>query len=648
MCADIGQLKRSALRRSLQTCFFDATATILQNAPKRGKLATRYSASWKWSLTLCALLQQGIADNSQPQSIRSKAKELGIHPDNVTSHSHHNLFTSAGINSMTDSALIQGLERISNQSLLDNIEKSLREGIEHPWEHILPEDIGSCFEMVKELEAVQVDDGIELVYADGRRKGGVHHTPFDVTQHMANLSLEKLEISDEAIPEDLVICDLAVGAGAFLLQYARIVANISKLDVGLILEKHVIGFDIDPNVLQICSLCFHLERGCPNSESSYNLHQLDSIGQLNSRERIKQRVVEMMPSSKGNPTITTGNPPYVRVKAADYEYLGFQSNKCGNLSAYFIEQAIEITQIGKVVCQIVPQSIIQSQGMKSIRRILQTRCSNVDIEAYGCVPGYMFDQGKIGSNSNTAITQRVAIITAVTGESQNPTLTATRFIRWGSKERDVLFENIEKTQIPKELSLDYDIPMIGDDDSKNVLLEIRRNNRFLGDLLGSNERMKLFIPKAVRYFCTASRNDLYRSQIELNFDNQYSRNMAQILINSSYFYWHWRIYGNGFQISNNDLHNLPIPSKEKQELYQHKIDTMANRLHSRRKALAVKKSNKGMIENIKYDNDSKLMHDLDKLVGDLFGLEISYPFHAAKENSLKGYEIQIENHLSFS
>ena len=86
----------------------------------------------------------------------------------------------------------------------------------------------------------------------------------------------------------------------------------------------------------------------------------------------------------------------------------------------------------------------------------------------------------------------------------------------------------------------------------------------------------------------------------------------------------------------------------RQELYRNKIDTMANRLHSRRKALAVKKSNKGMIENIKYDNDSRLMRDLDKLVGDLFGLEISYPFHAAKENSLKGYEIQMENHFSFS
>ena len=89
---------------------------------------------------------------------------------------------------------------------------------------------------------------------------------------------------------------------------------------------------------------------------------------------------------------------------------------------------------------------------------------------------------------------------------------------------------------------------------------------------------------------------------------------------------------------------MPVPSTEKQEQYQKKIDTMADRLHRRRKALAVKKSNKGMIENIKYDNDKQLIDDLDKLVRLLFGLEEDYPFHAAKQNSLKGYrELILKN-----
>jgi len=544
---------------------------------------------------------------------------------------------------MPDSVVAKGIEKISNQSLLEKIEKKLVKGIEQPWDHILPEDIGSCFEVIKEIDAIEGENGVELVYADERRKSGVHYTPFDVTRHMADLSLEKIQIPDDSIPEDLVICDLAVGAGAFLIQFARIISNITGINVGVIMEKHMIGFDIDPSVLQICSLCFHLERGCPNTDSAYQLHRVDSIGQLNSREKIKMRIAEMMPASKGNPTITTGNPPYVRVKSKDYSHLGLQSHECRNLSAYFLEQAIEITEIGKVICQIVPQSIIQSNGMYTIRKILHTRCSSIDIEAFGCVPGYMFDQGKIGSNSSTSITQRVAIITAITGEAKTPILTSTRFIRWGSKERDILFEKIQKTRIPKQLFSEYDFPMLGDEIAKNVLLKAINSNRNLPDILGSNNRLKLFVPKAVRYFCTAARNDLHRSQIELKFLDLSSRNMAQILINSSFFYWHWRIFGNGFQVSNRDLHRLPIPSAKIQEIHQKEINSMANRLHRKRKSLTVKKSNKGMIENIKYDNDLKLMCDLDKLVRTLFNLESDYPFHAAKENSLQGHQSHFQS-----
>ena len=634
----IGQLQRSALRRALQSCFFESILAILESASRRGKLATRYEASWKWALTICSLLQQGVSENSKIELIKMETVRLGIHPNNVSSHSHQLLFNTPGINSMPNSAVAEGIKKLSNQSLLEKMDKKHRKEIEKPWNYILPEDIGSCFEIIREIKAVEGKNSIELVYADGRRKSGVHFTPFDVTRHMVDLSLEKIEISDDSIPEDLVICDLAVGAGAFLLQYARIISNMTGISVGLILEKHVIGFDIDPNVLQISSLCFHLERGCPNVETAYQLHKIDSIGQLNSREKIKTRIAEMMPSSKGNPTITTGNPPYVRVKSKEYSHLGFQSNKCGNLSAYFVEQAIEITEIGKVICQIVPQSIIQSKGMNSIRKILHTRCSSIDIEAYGCVPGYMFDQGKIGSNSSTSITQRVAIITAVTGEAKTPVLTSTRFIRWGSKERDILFDDLQKTQIPNQLSADYDFPMIGEENAKKVLLKTKASNRTLSNILCSNNRLKVFVPKAVRYFCTAARNDLHRSQHELNFLDITSRNMAQILINSSFFYWHWRIYGNGFQVSKRDLQRLPIPSVETQEKYQKEINSMANRLHRKRKSLAVKKSNKGMIENIKYDNDPKLMNDLDGLIITLFELQSSYPFHASKENSLKGHQ----------
>tara|TARA_B100001142_G_scaffold95564_1_gene97450 strand:- start:209 stop:382 length:174 start_codon:yes stop_codon:yes gene_type:complete len=51
----------------------------------------------------------------------------------------------------------------------------------------------------------------------------------------------------------------------------------------------------------------------------------------------------------------------------------------------------------------------------------------------------------------------------------------------------------------------------------------------------------------------------------------------------------------------------------------------------------VYKENKGLISNIKYDNDKKLMKALDSLILDLFEVKEEYPFHALKANSIANY-----------
>jgi hypothetical protein len=632
----IGQLERSALRKSLQTCFQQGIVKIMTSSHKRGKLSTRYAASWRWMLTLCSISQQGINLGNKNDTFQNIAKSLGIHSLNNNPQGHQKLFQVTGINSIPEFSLIKGFEEISNQSLLSKIESKYRSSVVNPWEHILPEDIGSCYELVKEISVREVQGNVQLVHSDGRRKSGIHHTPFDVTEHMVNISLEKIDFTDDSIPEDLVVCDIAVGAGAFLLQYARILSKITCNDVGYILEKHVIGFDIDAEVLQICSLCFHLERNCPNLISLYHLYEVDTIGLINSREIIRNKIFQMMPESKGNATITTGNPPYVRVKSSDFENLGFYSNKCGNLSAYFLEQAINITQIGKVVCQIVPLSITQSERMLPIRQLLQSRCSSLDIESYDCVPGYLFDQGKIGSNSNSSITQRVAIINVKTGP-EDISVETTRLIRWSSKERNVLFENIDKIEVPKIFLEDFQFPMIGTHRTRRILSQICLTNRNLEELLVSQSKISLFIPKAIRYFTTASRTSLNRSELEIFLRDSKSRDLVQVLVNSSYFYWYWRITGSGFQVNKSTLYNLPIPSLGQQEKYLNRIQNMSKRLQRRRLKLMVFKENKGLISNIKYDNDKKLMKDLDSLILDLFEVKEQYPFHALKANSIANY-----------
>ena len=639
----VGQLERSALRRALQSCFIKSTLEILHHSHRRGKLDTRFEASWKWALTISALLQQGISDDSEPSLIRDAALELNIHGGSTRRHSHQRLFKAPGVQTVPNRAIELGLSKLSNQALLAACPKDIRNSMEFPWKFVLPEDIGSCFEIVKEMRVTEREGVIQLEYDHDRRNAGAHHTPYDVTEHMVKTSVKKLESSTDQI-QGVLVCDIAVGAGAMLVQAARQLAEILQKSVADVLKSHVVGFDLDATVLRICSLVFHLQCDCPDDESEYNLHALDSVGKRNSKHRLTTLLAELNDSTERRPMITIGNPPYVRVKTDFAINTDLTSRRCGNLSALFLEQAMRLSANGDVVSQVVPLSMIQAGRMKQIREVLFQESSEIQIEAFDCVPGYLFDQGKVGNNSNTAITQRVAIITAVRGVRQQPRITTTRFLRWGSKERDVLFHELDLYEIPYELC-QHQIPLLGNKHACDVLKEIKKTNRVLDDLIHQDSKECLYIPKAVRYFCTASRVDLQRSQIRICFPDRMHRDVAHIVINSSMFYWFWRLYGNGFQVTIDVLKQIPMPSQRSIHSFASEIQAMSDVLHASRDRLAVSKSNKGQIANIKYDLDEDLMGALDALICKIFDLRKPYPFKAAKENSLAGYASHFDGRI---
>ena len=90
----------------------------------------------------------------------------------------------------------EGLKEVNNEAIRANLPSLIKKNIQNPWDFIVTEDIGSCYEIVKELFAVESDGCINLKQIEDRRKNGIHHTPFDVTEHMSNLALQKIEIGN--------------------------------------------------------------------------------------------------------------------------------------------------------------------------------------------------------------------------------------------------------------------------------------------------------------------------------------------------------------------------------------------------------------------------------------------------------------------
>tara|TARA_B110000003_G_scaffold163880_1_gene163858 strand:+ start:2968 stop:4902 length:1935 start_codon:yes stop_codon:yes gene_type:complete len=639
----INQLQRSALRRALQQIFIDGTLVIYSKLGTSISDEEKFNISWKSMLCLVGIRTSIDIDNLTMEEIIRLMKQKEIIPSSRKSHQHHSLVNEC-ITILNKKSMKLGVESVSSLMLLKALKKERIEHFSNPWNHVLPEDIGSCYEVMMECKIEESEGVYNFIQRKDRRNSGIHHTPFDLAEHMCELAITKSNYDKFETSEFLAV-DIAHGAGAFTLQMARKISRIKNIDIQRVLTENILGFDIDSEVLEVASFCFHIEANFPKKPLSYNLFRLNSLEGDKSRKNIHDKIAKMVDINSAK-IVVIGNPPYVEIKLEEYQEYGFETLKCRNLSAFFLEQALSILPINSVISQVVPISLIHSKRMISIRELIIKISKSVHVESFDCVPGYMFDQGKIGSNSNTAITQRISVITLVVGEKLNY-FSSSRFLRWRGDERNTLFESIRNVRLNKELYSPDCWPCIGSKEEKNILNKIMKNPKKVKHLISKDLQHRLFIPDSTRYFISAVHQDLERGQKVICLPNQESSDLVQILLNSDFFYWFWRITDGGFSVSLNTISSLPLPPDRIIENKQSDITKIARKLRSRRimDSCRVVKSNKGDKINYKFDKDKNLMTEIDNLVHELYEIEIKYSFHAHKSNSIQRFEAKLSSGL---
>jgi hypothetical protein len=640
----ISQLQRSALRRALQQIFIDGTLEVYSKFNSKINDKDKFSISWRSMLCLVGLRTSVCIDllSLEEVILLLKEKEI-ISSSRKQSHQHHRLLKNS-ITKLNEISMMNGIKAVSSSTLLKALKKERVEPFENPWSYVLPEDIGSCYEVIMECQIEGSNENYKLAHRQDRRNSGIHHTPFDLTNHMCGLALTKSNYSRINDSEFLAV-DIAHGAGAFTLQIARKISKIGKIDIKDVLTEYVLGFDIDSEVLEVASFCFHIEANFPKKPLFYNLYKLNSLGGERSRKTINDKISKMVDVNSAK-IVAIGNPPYVEVKLKEYQEHGFKTLKCRNLSAYFLEQALEVLPKNSVISQVVPISLIHSKRMNSVRDLMVKKSKAIHVESFDCVPGYMFDQGKIGSNSNTSITQRISVITIVVGEKLNH-FSSSRFLRWRGNERNTLFKSINRVRLGKEFYSSDCWPCIGSQQEKSILSKIIKNPKKVKDLISKNHQHQLYIPDSTRYFISAVHEDLKRGQKMICLSDRKSSDLVQVLLNSDLFYWYWRITDGGFSVSLNTISSLPLPPERNIAKKELEISKIARKLRSKTimDTCRVVKSNKGEKINYKFDKEKRLMADIDNLVHELYGLDNKYAFHAHKSNSIQGFETKLSSGL---
>lgn len=374
--------------------------------------------------------------------------------------------------------------------------------------------------------SVLYEYSLAYVDRDKRKQEGQYFTPDDVAQIMARKA--------ETFPKNKKWIDPCSGVGNLSYWLAKFQHNPENF-----IKNNLILIDRDKLALFIAR--FILSTHFQKKESKLYKKIKDNF------------IVADFLRSQSLPKYDYAilNPPYVVVEPDER----FDTSESRDLYAYFLEKVIK-TSFGFV--SITPQTFTNGQKFNSFRRLLINSFNNVSVYCFDNVPDNIFRGIKFGSkNTNTANSTRAGIIVARQGEEKR-TFKITPLLRWRVKDRERLLNSIDDFLV--EITPRIDIFPKLQRDLLPLYETIRSQHKMLAHLISkSKTQYKLIVPSTPRYFISALKRSVERSSFKtLYFYSEQERDLAYLLLNSSYMYWWWRINDGGMTISEKTLLTLPV------------------------------------------------------------------------------------------
>jgi len=612
----LNQLERSSTRRTLTLQCADSIIQYLENYVQQNpgirKLNDPYLRAVRVTL--------GVAVRSMTGLI--------ISPEMVEGNAQLSLFK--GLSREIDE-YYNGIEYNTEKF------KLMRNYIENN-KRISEEDLGGISELFTGHSAILNDGKITMIHNPERRGVGKIYTPFDVTEYMCKHSVKKLMSRVNSVDElfALRVLDPAVGSGAFCSQFIRCLWKSASRKWKLedekafkirVCEDMIHACDIDQQALDLARIVLWISSGCPSEELKLNFSLCDSL-YSGSCTDIKDWSEHTGLEIVNGYDLVIGNPPYVMIKEGNYPK--FKTKSSRNLYCLFTELSLNLlNEIGHLSF-IVPQSIVGALGTQSLRDFLFEQEASLKFQVFDSVPDFLFDQGKIESNTNTSINQRTTIV--FIDKNSSKSLATSPLMRWRRDERNILFSSLSSVRISRKDVINGKIPMLENKDDLFLYRILNKQKMTISDTIVKEGGKKLMVTKAVRYFISALNIDLGRpNTIHLNIAEEYF-DIVHASLNSNLFYWWWRVNGNGFQVDKKDILSFPIlPVDDKTS------SDLSNKLEMALDSCRVFKRNAGKdIPNINYNYRQDILQEIDMVLLNSIDKFPHERIFGCKTNSLSG------------
>lgn len=441
-------------------------------------------------------------------------------------------------------------------------------GFAQTWYNIVNSPISvGCYGELYEI-------GLAHMNKEDKKSLGKYFTPDDVATLMSRL-LVPLEGEN--------LCDVCCGVGNLVLAY---LGNMGMEDARrLVKEGRLWLYDIDGLAMKIC-----LESICKRFGEDMRTHVHLVQGDFLSKD------VHLPPNAK-----VISNPPYAKIEFVSSNWNQTQIlMDTHELYAAIMEKILD-ESVSSVI--ITPQNYLGREKFSSLRSKLSSYSGF--IVPFDNTPGQVFNGRKHGVfNTNTQNQVRPAIMVCDNGRNAKGWCVA-GMVRFKNGERDRVLTpeclegmlgNVHQT--PGTGRFRKCFPSLED-----VLdnWETFSKGETLGEHM-SDTGPSLNFATTCRYFTVAYVSNLYRSgKREIAFKDETTRDLAYCFLNSSYCYWHWRLYDGEITYQKGMLDAMPTFFKGMDNASRDRLVEIAKEMQSLESTFVVTKKNSGkMMENIRF------------------------------------------------
>lgn len=332
--------------------------------------------------------------------------------------------------------------------------------------------------------------------------------------------------------------------------------------------------------------------------------------------------------SAGGFDVIVGNPPYVeysKVRAL-YSIRNYSTESCGNLYAYVMERCHQLVGSGSRTGLIVPHSVSATYRSNPIQRLLIEGYSG-HYSYFSRRPGKLFD----GAD------QCLCIFIGEKGESKGENY-STAYYRWYTEGRSELFQSISYANNPTDYYWPrfQVLPKIGHIEEEKILKTLS-SNQPLGIFMAKRgsafycHRISRYFIKATNFvpYFSSERDGEKRSDDFKEYFSSDAESSSIIIcaLNSSVFYWYWRIMFDGYHCGGDNIRSFPFSIDKLSTEHKAVLVGLAAQLrtsfiqNAQRKSVKYKKTGIVMYDEFNVSKSKPILDEVDRILGAHFGLE---------------------------